>query len=287
MIKPLSHRITTWVLLAAITVMFLVPLAWVVVTSVKPTEEIYGQSQGSASKGTIIRILPRKPTLDHYRHVLTELSDFPVYVWNTARITAATVILVVVCSALCGYALARLPFAGAKGILVFLLLIMAVPWITMLIHLYRMEITFGLLNTLTGLILPYTALFMPMAILIMRSAFLSLPADFREAALIDGANEWRIWSRVMLPLARPSLIVVALITFISCWKEFTFAVTLNSLPAATTLAVGITHLQDEAQSWAYGTLCAAIVLAVLPLLVAFVIFQRQIVGGLAEGAFKG
>ncbi len=279
MIRPLWQRIGGCILLSLFAALFLLPLCWVVLTSIKPTKEIYDAQN--------FRILPSQVTLDHYRHVVVKMSDFPRYCWNTARVTVVTIAVVLLGSSMCGYALARLRFFGGKSFLTFLLIIMAVPWVVMLIPIYRLEVAIGLLNSLPGLILPYAALFMPMAILIMRAAFLAVPSDLREAAMIDGASEWRVWFGVMLPLVRPSLTVVALMTFLSCWKEFTYAVTLNSLPSATTLAVGITYLQEEGQSWAYGTLCAAIVLSVLPLLIAFVAFQRQIVGGLTEGALKG
>lgn len=279
MITPLWQRITIWTALAVFTVVYLLPLVWVGATSIKPDNEIYDARD--------FHILPRQLTLDHYRYVVTKMKDFPVYCWNTIAIASVTIVLVVLCSALCGYALAKLVFWGQELIITFLLVVMAVPWIVMLIPIYRMEVALGMLNTRTGLILPYTAFFLPIGTLIMRAAFKAIPSELREAAMIDGAGEWRIWSNVMLPLVRPSLTVVALMTFLSCWKEFTFAITLNSLPSATTLAVGITYLKDEAQSWAYGTLTAAIVLAALPLLVVFILFQRQIVGGLTEGALKG
>ena len=121
----------------------------------------------------------------------------------------------------------------------------------------------------------------------MRSSFLAVPDDLRQAAQIDGAGEFTIWWRVMLPITRPSMVVVILMTFLSCWKEYTYAVTLNSLPHATTLAVGITYLKDEAQSWAFGTLSAAIMIVGVPLIVVFLFLQRRIIGGLSEGALKG
>lgn len=285
MIQSRSTRVLVITLLALACLVFLLPVAWIAITSLKPTPEIYGIDP--AGQPVPLRILPSHLTLEHYTHVATKMTDFQLYLLNTIRVTASTIALVTLCSAMCGYALARLRFPGANLFITALLLIMSLPWVILLIPIYRMEIQLHLLDTLPGLIMPYTALFLPTAILIMRAGFLAAPPELREAARIDGAGEWRTFSEVMLPLAGPSMMVVMLTTFLSCWQEFTIAITLNSHPAATTLAVGITYLQDEASSFAFGPLSAAIMLAIAPLLIAFLFFQRKIVGGLAEGALKG
>ena len=266
-------------LLAAFALIYLSPMLWIGLTSIKPEREIYAARD--------FHFLPLEPTLEHYAHVYSQLGDFPVYCFNTIKITLATVAAVLLVSSLCGYALAHLQFAGKRLMLGFLLFIMAVPWMMMLMPIYEMEVKLGLLNTLPGLILPYAAMFLPVGILIMRSAFLAIPADLRQVAQMDGAGEFTIWWRVMLPIAQPSMVVVILMTFLSCWKEYTYAVTLNSLPQSTTLAVGITYLKDEAQSWAFGVLSAAIVIVAVPLIVVFLFLQRRIIGGLTEGALKG
>ncbi len=266
-------------LLAIFALIYLAPMLWIGVTSIKPESEIYA--------GHDFHFLPRASTFEHYVHVYSQLGDFPVYCFNTLKITMATVAAVLLVSSLCDYALAHLQFEGKRLMLGFLLFIMAVPWMMMLMPIYEMEVKLGLLNTLPGLILPYAAMFLPVGILIMRSAFLAIPADLRQVAQIDGAGEFTIWWRVMLPIAQPSLVVVILMTFLSCWKEYTYAVTLNSLPQSTTLAVGITYLKDEAQSWAFGVLSAAIVIVALPLIAVFLVLQKRIIGGLSEGALKG
>ncbi len=250
-------------LLIVFCVAFLAPLFWVGVTSLKTNDEIYDAAN--------FHILPQNVSLEHFAHVFSQLEDFPVYCFNTAKITTATVFVVLLICTLCGYALAKLDFRGRDAFLSFILVIMALPWMVMLTPIYQLEVALGLLNTLPGLILPYAAMFLPIGILIMRSAFIAVPNELREAAQMDGADEFRIWWSVMLPIARPSMIVVLLMTFLSCWKEFTYAVTLNSLPSATTLAVGITYLKDEAQSWAFGTLSAAIV--VVPLIAVFLFYK--------------
>ncbi|MFT5369651.1 MAG: ABC-type glycerol-3-phosphate transport system permease component [Candidatus Latescibacterota bacterium] len=266
-------------LITLFALLYLSPLLWIAITSIKPESEIYDAQN--------FHILPQQASLTHYTHVFDQLQDFPIYCYNTLKITFATIIVVLIVSATCGYALAHLTFAGKKYFLSFILFVMAIPWMLMLMPIYEMEVQIGLLNTLPGLILPYAAMFLPIAILIMRAAFLAIPVDLRQAAQIDGASEFTIWWRIMLPITRPSMVVIILMTFLSCWKEYTYAVTLNSLPSATTLAVGITYLKDEAQSWAFGTLSAAIMIVAIPLIIAFLFLQKRIIGGLSEGALKG
>lgn len=266
-------------LLTLFALLYLGPLLWIAITSVKPETEIYDAQN--------FHMLPQQTTLTHYAHVFDQLQDFPIYCFNTLKITFATIIVVLIVSTTCGYALAQPTFAGKQYLLSFILFVMAIPWMLMLMPIYEMEVQLGLLNTLPGLILPYAAMFLPIAILIMRAAFLAIPSDLRQAAQIDGANEFTIWWRIMLPITRPSMVVIVLMTFLSCWKEYTYAVTLNSLPSATTLAVGITYLKDEAQSWAFGTLSAAIMIVAIPLVILFLCLQKRIIGGLSEGALKG
>ncbi len=274
-----TEKLIVRLLLTLFALIYLSPLLWIAITSIKPETEIYDAQN--------FHILPQLATLTHYIHVFDQLQDFPIYCYNTLKITFATIIVVLIISATSGYALAHLTFPGKKHLLGFILFVMAIPWMLMLMPIYEMEVQIGLLNTLPGLILPYAAMFLPIAILIMRAAFLAIPSDLRQAAQIDGANEFTIWSRIMLPITRPSMVVIILMTFLSCWKEYTYAVTLNSLPSATTLAVGITYLKDEAQSWAFGTLSAAIMIVAIPLIIIFLFLQKRIIGGLSEGALKG
>ncbi len=117
------QRLAVWLLLGGFAVIFLAPLLWIGITSVKPETEIYDAQN--------FQLLPRRPTLDHFAHVFSQLEDFPVYCFNTAKITVATVIAVLFVSATCGYALAKLSFPGKRTFLAFMLAIMAVPWMVM------------------------------------------------------------------------------------------------------------------------------------------------------------
>ena len=156
-----------------------------------------------------------------------------------------------------------------------------------LIPIYMMEDRLGLRNTWAGLILPYVALNLPWGLLIMRGAFSTIPLDIRDAAVIDGCNEFQLWYRVMLPITRPALATTTIITFVFVWQEFLFASTLMTQNQWQTLPVGIVWIRDELQTLMYGRIGAMVVLSILPVLLLFLAFRNFFIKGLTEGMLKG
>jgi ABC-type glycerol-3-phosphate transport system permease component len=267
-----------FILLALITLVFLAPFIWTLLTSIKSDKEIYSSS---------VIIIPTMVSFDHYIKVLTQMQDFIFFFRNTIIITFFSVIATVLISAMTGYAFAKLQFAGKKIYLAFILLILTLPYAIYLIPIYIMQDKFNLINTHLGLILPYIAINLPMSIFIMRGQFINIPNELMEASTIDGCNFFEVWSKIMMPIAKPGLAIIIIFTFINVWGEFLFARTLSSTPAVQTLAVGITFLRDEAASWQYGTLCATIILSLIPLLAIFLSMQKYFIEGIMEGALKG
>ena len=149
------------------------------------------------------------------------------------------------------------------------------------------ESDIGLLNSIPGLVLPYIALNLPLAIILMEGSYRTIPRDFEDAASIDGCSPLRAWWSVVLPLAGPGVAAVVIFTFVAVWEEFMFAVTLFGSGNNTTFPVGVTFLQSEGQSYAFGQLSATIVLALIPALAIFLLLQRYFVKGLLEGGLKG
>ncbi|TCL60844.1 multiple sugar transport system permease protein/raffinose/stachyose/melibiose transport system permease protein [Hydrogenispora ethanolica] len=268
-----------FLLLLTLSFLFLVPFLWTLFTSLKTNQEIYSSQ---------IIILPTVVTLEHYVKVLTQMKEFVNFFWNTVSITFWSVAGTVLLSAMMGYAFGKLDFFGKKIYLMFIMIILTLPYAIYLIPIYIMENRAGLVDSHLGLILPYIAINLPMSIFVMRGIFINIPNEIAESAWIDGCNFYQVWSKVMLPLSRPGLAVVLIFAFINVWGEFMFARTLTSSPAAQTLAVGITFLRDEAASWQYGTLCAVITLTLIPLLIVFLSMQNYFIEkGLMEGALKG
>ena len=159
------------------------------------------------------------------------------------------------------------------------------PLAIFLVPMFLMEDAIGLLNTQLGLILPNVAVHLPFTILIMRSSFLAIPKEIEESATMDGAGIFRTWWSIMLPMARNGLVLSLIMATYTTWGEYTLAKTLAIDPKAMPLTVGLTLLKSEA--WDFGILAAVIVLAILPPIIVFVIFQKYIVAGVAQGAVKG
>jgi ABC-type glycerol-3-phosphate transport system permease component len=159
--------------------------------------------------------------------------------------------------------------------------------VILLVPLLLFSFRLDMWNTRHGLILPYIALFLPVAIWIMRGAFMGMPKELGESARIDGASEFRVFWNIYLPMAKAGAATVVLLTFIDVWNEVLLAATLATTPEVANINTGLRILADEGQSFAFGTLSAVIILAMIPTLIVFVILQRYYVRGVSEGALAG
>ena len=267
-------RSATYVLLALSSLFFLSPLVYILLNSFKPAGEIFQVPQS---------ILPKHWTIENYVSLLRSgVADFFV---NSLFITFFGVLLVALLSSLAGYGFAKLPFPGANLVLVTIVAMLTIPLVIFLVPMFLMENAVGLLNTKLGLLLPNVAVALPFAILIMRAAFMGIPKELEESAIMDGAGVLKRWWLVMLPMARNGVVLVIIMTAYGIWGEYTMAKALAINPPAMPLSVGLTLQKGEV--WQYGTLAAVIVVAMLPPLIVFTIFQKHIVAGVAQGAVKG
>lgn len=271
--SPLT-RWATYVLLVLCALFFLSPLVYIVLNSFKPAGEIFQVPQSA---------LPKQWTLENYTSLFSSgMNDFFA---TSVFITVFGVILVALLSSLAGYGFAKLPFPGANLVLMAIVAMLTIPLVIFLVPMFLMENATGLLNTRLGLLLPNVAVALPFAILIMRAAFMGIPKEVEESAIMDGAGALKRWWLVMLPMARNGVVLVVIMTAYGIWGEYTMAKALAVNPSAMPLSVGLTLQKGEV--WQYGTLAAVIVVAMLPPLIIFVIFQRHIVAGVAQGAVKG
>lgn len=271
-------RLSTIWLNTALTVValaFIAPLAYILVNSFKTTPEIFQIPQS---------FLPKIWTLSNYMTAFASQGLLGYFV-NSAVITIVGVILVVVLSSLAGYGFARLPFRGRSVLFWVTISTVTIPLVIFLVPMFLMENSVGLLSTWWGLILPDTAITLPFAILIMRSAYLGIPREIEESATIDGCGVFRQWWSIMMPLARNGLVLIVIITTYTIWGEYTLAKTLATNPGAMPLSVGFTLLKGEV--WQFGLLAAVIVLALIPPITIFLIFQKHIVSGITQGSLKG
>lgn len=229
--------------------------------------------------------LPIPPTLDNIKEAWT-VGRFGIYFKNSVIISVADVIGMVIISSLAGYAFARLQFPGQKILLYGLLIGLTIPVAAIIIPLYLTMRDFRLLNTYGSVIIADIALAAPIFVFIMRAFFKDLPAELDDAARIDGANEFQIFWQIMLPLARPGLLTVALLEFLWSWNDLLLPLVFLVSDELRTLPVGMLFFQGRF-TIDYGLMSAGVLIISLPVTVLFLIFQRDFVKGLASGALKG
>ncbi|GAA1327788.1 carbohydrate ABC transporter permease [Pseudonocardia xinjiangensis] len=249
------------------------PLVWMVLTSLRP--------QNTAFSGPLI---PEKIQFSAYVFAWNELEIWRNFL-NSVLITGATLVFTIVAATLAGYAFARIGFT-ARNLLFFVITsALFLPGVATLIPVYLELQTFGLLGSQLGLILVYTAGGVSFSLFLMRTFFEALPNELAEAARLDGASEVQIFWRVMLPLAMPGIATVAIFQMIGVWNELLFASALISEPGDQPIQPAANALIGQ-YSTNWPALTAAMTLSALPMVIAYVVFQRWFVAGLTAGAVK-
>ena len=267
-----------WALLAAMVAINLFPFFWVVLSSFKKSSEIESDT---------VTFIPRAWTFENYRNMFSRMGGFGRYYLNSFLVTAATVGLTLFVGSLAAYAFARFSFPGREALFYTLVFSMFLPAEIGLIGKFELFYQLRLLNKVSGLVLSYTAGSLALVLFIMRNVFRGVPQDMIDAARIDGAGTWQIFWEIMIPLSKTGLVAAAVLTFMGAWNEFLFAVTMTWSETAQTLPVGIMLLRDQFEHWDYGMLFATVMLSFLPVMILFVVLQKQFIRGATAGAIKG
>ncbi|MBD1829613.1 carbohydrate ABC transporter permease [Microcoleus vaginatus GB1-A2] len=257
---------------------FLAPIIWQVLTSFKVNADI------SAIPNVYI---PTRITLDHYLS-LFQRRPFGLYILNSAFVSITSTLLCLAVGAPAAYALARLRLWGERIILASVTIVTLFPAVLLFLGLLEIVKALGLGNNYLALIIPYTAINLPLTILVMRSFFQQLPKDLEDAAKVDGYNTFQMLWQIVLPMTFPALVTTGILTFISAWNEFIFALTFMTRESLKTIPVATAQLSGTSVfEIPYGPIAAATVLGTLPLVFLVLVFQRRIVQGLTAGAVKG
>jgi raffinose/stachyose/melibiose transport system permease protein len=212
-------------------------------------------------------------------------ANIGVYFRNSAIVTFSTVVLSIVCATLAGYAFSKLRWRFSKLAYLLVLMWIAVPPILLMVPIYVEMVQLNLLNTYFAVILLYTALNLPFNVYLMTAFFRSLPDELIEAARMDGAGVHRTFMTVLVPLARPALATLAIFNVLWAWNEFLFALLLLQTDNVKTLTVGVLQLQGRFVS-DYPALMAGLLITSLPVIAAYLVFQRHLVRGIVAGAAK-
>lgn len=225
--------------------------------------------------------VPRHPTLDHFQEVFTE-SPFGLYAFNSLAVATVSTALSLLVGVPAGYGIAK---ARAYGLAAFVLISRMTPGLSFLIPWFMLFRYLGLNNTLWALIITHLVIGLPITIWVMMGFFEDMHPELEEAALVDGADIWSAFRDVALPLARPGMIVSAILAFIFSWNNFIFAVVLAGRETRTLPVAVFNVLTFEQLAW--GALAAAALIVTLPVLILTAFVQRQIIVGMTAGGIKG
>lgn len=236
--------------------------------------------------GSDFSFIPREVTADNYRAVINEQ---PVLLWfkNTIVLAAASVAIVLLIAVPGAYALSRFRFRGRMAVFKSLVLLHSFPAILSMFAIYKLLSPMGLINTKPGLIIVYIGTMSLFGLLNLKGYFDSVPVEIEDAAAIDGANGLQVVTRILLPLARPAVIVTGVMVMVYVWNEYIYAVTFMTGASNYTLAAGLYSLQATEMSGSWPVFSAASIVVSLPILIIFFLTQRHMTSGLTAGGVKG
>ncbi|MGW5331300.1 carbohydrate ABC transporter permease [Streptomyces bauhiniae] len=257
-------------------VMVVLPLVWAVMTSFKDDSSVFGSPWA----------LPDKLHLDNWSRAWSE-AHMSEYFLNTVLVVGGSLIGTLVLGSMAAYVLARFDFPGNRFIYYLFVGGMSFPIMLALVPLFYVVNNMGLLNTIHGLILVYIAYSLPFTVFFLTAFFRTLPTSVAEAAFVDGASHTRTFFQIMLPMARPGLISVGIFNFLGQWNQYMLPTVLNTDPDSKVLTQGLVELAvSQGYKGDWSGLFAGLVMAMLPVLAAYIVFQRQVVAGLTAGAVK-
>jgi len=268
--------ILSYVVAGCLSIFALFPLAWMTLSSLKTYNEIYHFPP---------IYWPTSFSLSFYEKVLTT-TPFLSFLWNSFVVSGLSTIVSVAFAAMAAWSLARTRFRGRKLLMRGILLAYLFPQILIVIPLFKMISGLGLANTYSGLVLAYVTFTFPFSTWMLTAYFEKIPYEIEEAGRVDGASNWTVFFRLVLPLAAPGIVTVAIFAFINAWNEFLYGLIILGGGAKRTLPVGLySFVGGEFAQW--GEMMAATSMTMLPTLILFLFVQGRLAGGLTAGAVRG
>jgi len=268
--------VIAYVILIALLFFALAPVALMIGTAFKPNVEIFQVPP---------RWLPRAPTLSNFHKVMFN-SGIPRYALNSIIIAALMTFTALVLGTLAGYGFSRFKFRGNRALSLFMLLGQLIPLIALIVPFFQIFDAVGLLDTKIGIALAHLTTALPLVTWMSASYFSTIPVELDEAAIIDGCTRMQALRKVVLPVALPGIISIALFAFLMSWNEFVLASVLTNTDNSKTLPIGLSEFATMfTVDW--GSTMAAAFLMTVPVVAVFLLFQKQFVSGLSAGAVKG
>jgi ABC-type glycerol-3-phosphate transport system permease component len=272
----LMERTLIYAVIAIYLFITLAPLMWVLSTSFKPNEEAISFPP---------KFLPERPTLDNYLFVLTD-PKLVLSLFNSLMVSLASTGLSVAVCALGGYAFARFEFKGKSLLMTTILGLFMIPLVINIIPLYIMLANVGLLNSLVGLVLTFQIIIIPLNIFLLKNYFETIPKELEEAALIDGCSKMRAFWHIIVPISLPGFVIAAILSFRFSWNEFVLPIVLSNKADVMVFQVALYQFISLYRiDW--GFLTAGINIALIPIVVLMLIFQKRMIKGMTLGAVRG
>jgi multiple sugar transport system permease protein len=274
------HANLGWTLVAAasgimLAALWLAPLLWALSTSLRPEYETISP---------VFHWLPQEWTLDAYVKVLSA-GNVPRWLFNSALVALLVTVVTMGVSLMAAYAFSQMRFRGRDALFLLAMLAFLLPFESLLVPLFRMMNSLGMINSYAGIVLPQVV--SPVVIYVFRQFFDAIPSDFREAAILDGASPWRVLWSVYLPMSGNIVWAMAIVTFIAAWNNFLWPFIIVTSSDMMTIPLGLTQTYD-AFGVRYAQLMAAALLGALPVALAYLVFQRRVTHGfLAATGLKG
>jgi multiple sugar transport system permease protein len=265
-------KLLLFLFLLVLALIAVFPFYWMAIGSVMSPVELFA---------AVPKLWPSEPDAGAYQRIF-DLVPLGRYFMNSLIVSIATTVIAVLVASAAGYCFARLTFFGKSILFALILGALMVPYQSTIVPLFVMFANWNLLNSYPGMILP--GLVSAFGVFMMTQFFRTLPPDMREAAIVDGANEFRIFASIYLPLARPGVATLALFTFMGTWDQLLWPMIVAPNPDMRTLQVGLAFIRQQAP--VQNQVMAAIVISVIPVIIAFLLAQRQFIAGIAAGAVK-
>ena len=279
--KSISRGFFIHATLIIVSILSIFPFLWLLSTTLK------GNSENIFQYPPVF--FPQEPTLANFKGVWNQI-PFMLYFLNSMVVAGFTVLLNLILSALAAYPLARMEFRGKKTIFYATLATIMIPFQAIMLPVYLIVLKLHMVDSVNS-VMGYLGLILPFAvnafgIFLMRQAFLAIPKEMEEAAFVDGCSVFQIWWKILLPMVKPTLAVLAIFTFIGSWGEFLWPSIVLTKKALYTLPVGVNDLQGMfSANWRF--IAAGSIIATIPILVFFIAMQRYFISGENDGAIKG
>lgn len=272
-VQPSRLILTILLGLFAITMLF--PLLWMVSASFKFEADVFAFP---------IQWIPANPNMTNYADVWTGKYNFPLYYWNTLKIAVLVTVIQLLTGAMGAFAFSKINFKGSGVLFTIFIATMMIPDQVTIVPKFMLMTGLGLVNTHTGLVLIMA--FSVYGVFLLRQHMIGIPNALLEAAKIDGAGYWCVFWRIILPMSTPALVTLGILRFIWTWNDYQNSLIFINSQSLYTLQLGMGQFASESGTY-YAHLMAAAVCAIIPLLVVFIVGQKNIMEGIASGAVKG